>query len=542
MAGLVLLVAYVGLSFLNDPHGYLGTDTGGKVATLEAMDRSSSFDPDVGYWAKQWDPEATYHALYNTTRIDDRYLNVTSLPMVLAAEPLYRLGGYRLALLLPMLGSIAAAFAARAIAERLRPGRGWPAFWLTGLAGTMTIYAVDFWEHSIGAALMAWGVVAVLDATRDRAVLRKGVFAGLLFGAAFTMRTEAAVYALVAIGVGCIALLVRDRKVVEPIKLGGAAVVGAAIPILLNIGLEIAVVGHSMRTSRAAGAASGGGDTLSFRVREGLTTTFSFSGGDNSAIMVGAFALVLLAYAVIKAPRDRPIKDGPIVIATAGLVALLYLLDFRQSGYGFVPGLVPTTPFVALAVVFAWRSDVGRIAATVALVALPLVWVFEFSGGAGPQWGGRYVLTSAVVLGAIGLAHLDLVDRRVVGVVCALAVFVTFIGAHWLSIRSHGIDAARRDVAARSEPVLISESAFWLREMGSEALDHRWLSARDPASVGGAATIVRDAGLTEFGLLGTNGQAAPSGVDDWQRGRTDHYTWLGVDFTITTYDLRSTTP
>ena len=36
---LILLLVYVGLSFLNDPRGSLGTDTGGKVATLVAMDR-----------------------------------------------------------------------------------------------------------------------------------------------------------------------------------------------------------------------------------------------------------------------------------------------------------------------------------------------------------------------------------------------------------------------------------------------------------------------------------------------------------------------
>ena len=37
-AGAVLPALYVGLSFANDPRGFLGTDTGGKVATLRAME------------------------------------------------------------------------------------------------------------------------------------------------------------------------------------------------------------------------------------------------------------------------------------------------------------------------------------------------------------------------------------------------------------------------------------------------------------------------------------------------------------------------
>ena len=40
------------LSFaLNDPRGTLGTDTGGKLATLHMMEQRGSLDPDVGYWA-----------------------------------------------------------------------------------------------------------------------------------------------------------------------------------------------------------------------------------------------------------------------------------------------------------------------------------------------------------------------------------------------------------------------------------------------------------------------------------------------------------
>ena len=76
------------------PHGYLGTDTGGKVATLETMaHHGGGLTPAVGYWAAKWDPSgSTCTALYYTYQVGDRYLNVTTLPMIYAALPLYAAG------------------------------------------------------------------------------------------------------------------------------------------------------------------------------------------------------------------------------------------------------------------------------------------------------------------------------------------------------------------------------------------------------------------------------------------------------------------
>ena len=77
-AALIVLLVYVGLSFLNDPRGSLGTDTGGKTASLVMMDRRGDLDPDVGYWAEAQDPTARIHGLYTTTRFGDRFVNTTS--------------------------------------------------------------------------------------------------------------------------------------------------------------------------------------------------------------------------------------------------------------------------------------------------------------------------------------------------------------------------------------------------------------------------------------------------------------------------------
>src|SRR3546814_3677047 len=102
------------------PGGYLGTDTGAKVATLEVMDQRGSAKPQLGYWAEQWDPDGSLHPIYDSDPIDGEWVHVTTLPMLELARPLYALGGYRLTLLLPMAGAVGAAFASRSLARRAR--------------------------------------------------------------------------------------------------------------------------------------------------------------------------------------------------------------------------------------------------------------------------------------------------------------------------------------------------------------------------------------------------------------------------------------
>ena len=143
IAAIVLLAFSGGLSLLNDPGGTLGSDTGIKVATLRVMDQRSTLHPGLGYWAAEWDPKATVHPYRDTTLIRGEYIDVPTLPMLVAAYPLWRVGGYRLSLLWPMLGLVACAFIARALASRLEAGhadadghgdgpgdgaRGWGAF------------------------------------------------------------------------------------------------------------------------------------------------------------------------------------------------------------------------------------------------------------------------------------------------------------------------------------------------------------------------------------------------------------------------------
>jgi hypothetical protein len=532
-AALILLLIYVGLSYLNAPRGYLGTDTGGKTATLKVMDDRGDLDPDVGYWARQWDPEGRVHGLYYSAHIGDRYINVTSLPMVLAAEPLYRLGGYRLALLAPMAGAILAAFAARAISRRVRDGDGWAAFWIVGLASPMTIYALDFWEHSLGVGLVAAAAVLLWDAAEEHLTWWRGLAAGALIGSAFTMRTEALAYGFAMVGVTCLVLVVRRRALLASLVTGAGAAIGLGAFYLANSALERAVLGSTFRSGRTVGAASaGGGDSL-LRVKEAVVTAFSpLPSVDAEAYLLGACLAVGLAYLVWLAAQKR---RGPVPVVVAAIVGFLYLYRF-SAGVGFVPGLVAATPLAVAGVVLGWRRLPARLFVAFAIVPLPLVFYFQFPGGAVPQWAGRYILTSGVILAAVGVACLPSITQWIRRFLIGVSIAVTVFGLVWLSVRSHGVQRAADGLENRPEAVLISPNGFVPREFGGSYGRKRWLASGNEADLQFAASVALGSGAPTFGLVDLDTTRTPPTFPGWTATGSEIVPFLsGVDFRVTTY-------
>lgn len=531
-AALIVLLVYVGLSFLNDPRGSLGTDTGGKTASLVMMDRRGDLDPDVGYWAAAQDRDAKVHGLYTTTRFGDRYVNTTSLPMVLAGAPLFRLGGYRLALLLPMLGSIAAAFAARAIARRVGPRDGWAAFWVVALASPLTIYALDFWEHSIGVALLAWAAVALHDAVVDRPTWWRGMAAGAAIGAAFAMRTEALAYGFAMVAVSCALILRKHKNLAGAVLTGATVLVGLVTAVLANAALELGVLGSTMRGTRASGAASGGGGQFVLRLKEAIVTGLSpIPAVDGEAFLFGAALTASLAYLVWCSWKRR---ERMFSVILAVIVGFIYVYRFR-SGLGFVPGLVATTPLAVAAVVLGWSRRTARPFLALALVPLPLVFFFQFPGGAAPQWGGRYILTSGTILAAVGVACLPRLEQWVRRFLIALSVTVTVFGLAWLSVRSHDVARAADVLEARPEAVLIQPQAFIAREFAATYGRKDWLSTAGPDDLPYAAQVAWESGAGSFALVDAKTDRDPLQFDGWTLEASELVHTDFSDFRVTTY-------
>jgi hypothetical protein len=541
LAGLLLLVAYLGLSLLCSPDGFLGTDTGGKVATLRVMADRGDLDPDVGYWAAAWDPDARVHGLYYTSVVGDRYLNVTTLPMVLAAAPLYDALGYRGALLLPMLGGVATAFAARALARRLADTDGWAAFWIVGLATPVAVYALDFWEHAPGLALMAWAVVAAVDAVRGPTRWWQGLGVGALFGAAASMRTEAFVYVLTTVALACLALVISDRRWRDAVVVGATSVVGFAVAFGANLALEVAVLGEPLRSGRASGAAGGGLSAFDARLREGLTTTLSpFPTLAAEGWIVGACLAAALVYVAARgsSPPGRPAPTGRLAppVVVAAVVVVLVVLWRLVDGLGFVPGLVAATPFAAAGLALGWGRVDQRLVLLMALVPMPLVFAFQFRGGAAPQWAGRYLLLSGFLLAVVGIAASDRMARPVRLGFVGLSVLITAFGIGWLAVRSHDVADAAARLEARPEAVLISPNGFVPREFGATYPDRNWLAAGNGDDLRFAFEVADRAGAPDVALVDVDTDAAPRTFPGWTEVGSELEPFIaGSQVRVTTY-------
>lgn len=521
-ASIILLACYFALSFANDDRGYLGADTGTKVATLRAMDGQFTLDPDVGYWAADQDPDGRLHPLYGTTRRGDQWIAVTTLPMLELGAPLYRLGGYRLALLLPMLGAVFTALAARALVRRLlgfkltgsdlqviddpaNDRTAWAAFWLVGLASPVTIYALDFWEHTAGLALMSWGVVALFDAFDGHHQRRSIFYSGMAFGAAATMRTEALAYGAVAVAVFLSCCLWRDRRVMASIARGAIASLGIAVFQVGNYFAEHVVSGGAMRVGRATGLAADGGSALGGRIREGLLTTFAFGKFVRGDLLMGILVVTVVLWMAHSTLRRRGGVVDSILIA-----AIVVIYAGAITGVmGFVPGIFPAAPLAALGIVGIFQDTPKKILAIAAFGILPIIWTFQYSGAAGAQWGGRYVLFSSFILGVIGLSFLPSLPRKLAIVLVVVSITITGYGVTWLSYRSHVYGRAFDEIEGMHVPVLVSSHALLLREGGGFYGEERWLTASGPDQLLDAAEIVYDAGFTTFAIVDYVNAARP---------------------------------
>jgi hypothetical protein len=213
--------------------------------------------------------------------------------------------------------------------------------------------------------------------------------------------------------------------------------------------------------------------------------------------------VALIAAAVMLATgRGRPRYQAELLAAVAVL-----LLVRIHSGLSFVSGFVPALPITAFGVVLAWRDPRRRFLAVIALVALPGVWLLQYTGGAGPQWGGRYVLCTGFLLAVVGIVATETLPHWSRVAALALCVGVTLAGVRYLEIRTDQGARASDAIAAMTDDVVISRFAHLFREAGSRYTpERRWLTALTDRDLARATAIARRHGAATLALVSEPGR------------------------------------
>ena len=521
---LIAVFVVMGLLSLGQrPAGYLSSDIGPKLATVDAMTATGSPRPLVGYWAAEEDPDGSLHPLRHSltaavsTGGERQYVVVTTLPMLMLAQPLYAVGGYRLLLVVPIVGALLAAAAAGALSRRLGSPNGLAATFSVGLASPILVYVTAFWEHSWGVALMAWGMIGLLDAACGRRWGRApawvvGLLAGVAFGVAAAMRQEALVVAAVA-GVAVAVGTLRpgssaDVGLVAPTPGTGlrrlvlrlwAVPVGGGAMLALTAVVETRIIGDTIRVDRGL-ASLQTASTATERLSAAVITFASPSGGPAPVVMIVGLLFVGSLMALGRAlDRGRDATRPAVVVACSYLIVVL---NWMLNGTGFLSGLVVAAPLVGVGLGLRPTSSTGRIVRNTAIAALGWIMYFQYAIGAEPQWGGRYLLLPGLLLTVSAVTALERARRRALMVMLALSTLLTLAGAAWSIERSHAFERLGARLSADDRP-LVFEDAFLPQEFGPVALAERWLVADSEGARSEAATLLIDADIEAFDYVGT---------------------------------------
>lgn len=503
-AAALLVALLLVLSLALDRDGSLGTDTGGKVATIDAMVERGDWTPSIGYWADDVDPDGVAHPFFSTRHTEAGWVNVTTLPMILVTRLLVGGLGQQALLVVPILGAVLTCLAAGELARFFGAPSWRPGFLAAASSSPVLVYGLDFWEHSIGLALMLWATVFFLKAREAPPVpaFALALVSGSLFGAAATMRQEALIYGAVT-GLVCV-FGPSAGPVVQRLLSGGAMAVGALVPMAVNAMLEQAVIGSSVRTDRAVGVVAVSGTGLGQRIQEGIVITASpINLVHPLSLAMAGLVAVGVVWTGLALLRSGDVSR-PFVLC--GLVILLVFLRLVVFGPTFIPGMLAAVPAAGLGIGAALHYRQHTLLVLAAL-PIPMVWATQYAGAAEAQWAGRYLLTSGLLLVTIGVGLVISQRPRIVAGFLAANVALSFIGIAYVIRRTNEFGEANRSLAELTTDVVVFSDDFLAREAAPLGWDAHWLSAGDAADRLVVSRILVANEVDEFTFLLHEGEA-----------------------------------
>lgn len=470
--GLLLLVQLLVIG-AGDSRFSSGSDAGGRAASVAAAVRNGGCDHDLGYWAADADPSGGSHPLVNTERAGDAYVQPTDILYVCAAAAGSSVFGSAFPLLLSVLGVMMAAVGAWSL-DRIAGGRGLVSFALVGGLGTVSFYGSDVWEHAPAAGAAILGTALLLG--------RQGAWSalagGALWGIAVSLRIETGVVAM-AIGAVLIATPQLRRRFLEGWTRTLVFLATGVGVLTADRVLERVVLSSNVRDARAVGgvAAGGGGggqvgqaaSELGQRTSDILLTNIGIvARSDLYTYLLGTiYCLSLLGLAL----DHVGVRIGRALLGLCSIVTVL-VVGLVVVDPGFVPGMLVAAPLSILGAIVAVQRGAQPMVhvaiARAALLALPVIWTFQWTGSLDAQWGGRYQLTSAGLLTVVGVSVLNRHRPSWSGrVLLGAAVAIGAMGLGWHVERTLAIAEVFEEMSElECNGVLISADEFLLREAG----------------------------------------------------------------------------
>lgn len=509
--GLSLLIVGVialAVAWLGDPRTASFSDAGARLATVKTMAANNTWEPDLGYWAGSVDPGATNHPILFATPHGDAWVAVNGLPLVVAGRPLWEMGGARLAVLIPVLSVVLAAYAARRLSRWASGGDGWLALWFVGLLSPVLFYGADFWEHAPAVGLALLGTALVLEGGARRCVV-----GGLLAGLAVALRNDALV-TFFALGVAVLVVAEereRCRTRWRELSAGAAAFVGL---LSANWLIEKAALAGGTGASRAGGRAEVAGSEIAQRLRDAVITSVGvFANEYWLALMIGGvIGIGILLMAAAAADTSGSTTISGVVGATFACLGMAWRLV--AFGISTVPGFLTAAPVAALGL-FGTRTRREQVLWGAALAAIPLIWLTQWVGDHSPQWGARYLLFPTSLLVVLAAGQVVRLGRRpMVVALLGLAAVMSLVGCAWHIQRTRDVATfADAVMDVPEEVVVVGDTPYWGSEIGSWYGDRNALTARtidgyaDARQMAEAIEVARKTGADRLDVMDSRDDA-----------------------------------
>ncbi|HZY42135.1 MAG TPA: hypothetical protein VFF59_09070 [Anaerolineae bacterium] len=470
--------------------GFGSSDAGVKLWQVQSTARTGRLDTPIDYRGAIYDPDHKYSPFVPPWFFwqDNEPYSEYSSPFIWASAPLYAWFGHVGLLLMPWLAGALLVMMGAWLAWRVQPNR-WAALApiVVGFSSPVLIYSLEFWEHTAGAGLATFAVLALVravDSSRRAAWL---IAAGAASGLGLTMRAELYVFP-VALAIGL--LLLRSRlpllRSISLIAIGGLLTAGPwwvyqalrwGSPLGPRLSQNVPALGGSAMLDRL-------GDTTGRN-----WTMFWPSAGvglDWLMALGGGLLMVTLAWVVLRRTRFNSIifkAQISLLIVMAGLLA--WRIATWQMETGQRPDdLLTTFPIALLLVLVLPRPDqsvscetaspraphVARALLGVALSFMLLVLIASpFQGGV--QWGPRFLLPGIVPLTVGVIAYLarswrsfDRPRRAGLGVALIVLLVVggysTWNGVRFIHDGQAGNVALQNLIAAAPEQVVVTDAWF----------------------------------------------------------------------------------